>query len=72
MFGCGGKAVLNAAVAAHRLLIGTRVEQSDVLRILIEVVVALLRGQTGPYFGEEDRVEGCLRVVKVLAVARAA
>ena len=61
--------MLNAAVAAHRLLIGPRVEQADVLRILIEVVVALLRGQTGPYFGEEDCIEGGLRVVEVLTVA---
>ena len=54
----GDQAVLDAAEAAERLLVGTRVEESDVLR------VALLE------LGQEDGVGVALRVVEVLAVAR--
>ena len=54
----GDQAVLDAAEAAERLLVGARVEESDVLR------VALLE------LGQEDGVGVALRIVEVFAVAR--
>ena len=57
MLGCGDQAVLDAAEAAERLLVGSRVEKSDVLRVA--------RFE----FGQEDGAGVALRVVEVLAVA---
>ena len=53
----GDQAVLDASEPAERLLVGSRVEESDVLRV------------PGFEFREEDGVRVALRVVEVLAVA---
>ena len=57
VFGGRNQTVLDAAEAADRLLIGSRMEEADILRI--------------PRFelGQEDRVDVRFRVVEIFAVA---
>lgn len=60
VFRGGDQTVLNAAEAAQRLLVGARMEETDVLRL------------TGRQFRQEDRIGVGLAAVIVLAVAREA